>query len=147
MRPQPTDVLAFLAKSLPEHAREAQSPYLRKQLAISATLLSMVAQDMDRLVPRLVEEAAAIRAIFEQAQGLITDHHLAHEIGGEASLKSDDLHLTALFAENDRLRELLIRLHAHVETLDGPEARALDETIWRELARQNERRRTSYLKG
>lgn len=143
MRPRPTDVLAFLAQSLPGLAREAQSPYARKQLAISGILLAMIAQDMDRLVPRLIEEAAAIRQLFAQAAKLVEDSDLAKEASGQC----DNLHLTALFDENDRLRERLIRLHAQVELLDGPDARALDEAIWRELAQQNERRRTSYLKG
>ncbi len=147
MRPRPTDVLAFLAETLPGHAREVQSPYLRKQLAIAATLLDMIAQDIERLVPRLIEEAKAIRGIFAQATPLVDAQDLAAAIAMEADRQCEDLHLSALFAENDRLRGLLIRVHEHVETLPGDNARALDEAIWHELAQQNERRRTSFLKG
>lgn len=146
MKPRPTEVLAFLAKTLPEMAREAGSSYARKQLALAGTLLNMIAQDSDRLGPRLIDEAKAIRAIFDNAKGVVVDRQLADEISAEALLSSTDLHLTALFVENDRLRELLTRLHASVETMDTPEAHALDEAIWAELALQNERRRTSYLK-
>lgn len=146
MKPPPTEVLAFLARMMPDYAREAGSPYLRKQLSTATGLLSMMAQDLDRLVPRLLEEATAIRSLFAASVAMVEDRALAEEIGSEAALASSDFHLSALFADNDRLRELLVRLHAHVETLTGDGPREIDNAIWRELAKQGERRRTTYLK-
>jgi len=146
MKPPPTEVLAFLARMMPDYAREAGSPYLKKQLSTATGLLSMMAQDLDRLVPRLLEEATAIRSLFAASLAMVEDRALAEEIGSEAALASSDFHLSALFAENDRLRELLVRLHAHVETLVGDGPREIDNAIWRELAKQGERRRTTYLK-
>ena len=107
----------------------------------------MIAHDIDRLVPRLIEEAKAIRGIFAQAAPLVETGELAAAIALEADRQCENLHLSALFDENNHLRELLIHLHEYVEALPGQGARALDETIWHELAQQNERRRTSFLKG
>ncbi len=41
---------------------------------------------------------------------------------------------------NAELRSLLIELHAHVETLEAPEARRIEAAIWRELVTSTERR-------
>lgn len=146
MRPSSLKVITFLARDMPEYAQDVDSPFLKKQLSTTATLLSMLAQDLDRAVPRRIAEAKAIRAIFREAQNVVRDPGLADKIGREAEQETDDLHLSALDAENDRLRELLTQLHAHVETLEDASAELVSEAIWKELALQTERRRTSFLK-
>jgi predicted DNA-binding ribbon-helix-helix protein len=48
--------------------------------------------------------------------------------------------VSALHERNRALRALLVRVHAHVERLDGDAARALEERIWTELVESTRRR-------
>ena len=60
-----------------------------------------------------------------------------------ASGSDDDLRISALSADNARLRAALIELHEAVEGDEAPEARALEARIWEELRLSTERRRLS----
>jgi hypothetical protein len=146
VRPTLNEVLAFLAEEFPAYAAQVDSPFLKKQLSATAMTLSIIAQDIDRAVPRRLEEAAALRGIFGRAIGVVGDRELAAVLAEEAGRSSHDLRLSALDAEIDRLRGLLVQLQAHVETLTDAAAREIDEAIWRELRDGTERRRTSFLK-
>src|SRR6516165_2050636 len=141
MKPGLIEVIAFLAKEMPAHAAQVESPFLRKQLGATGMALTIISQEIDRAVPRRLEENAAIRAIFRTALSVVTDPALERSLAEEALRQEDDLRLSSLEAENDRLRELLIQLHACVETISNPAAYALNETIWQELRLQTERRR------
>jgi hypothetical protein len=48
--------------------------------------------------------------------------------------------VSALHERNRALRAVLVRLHVHVETLDGEAARALNARIWAELVESTCRR-------
>lgn len=98
-------------------------------VGMTAQLLDMIAERWDAAAARLVEENEALRALLER--------------GGVAGGGGPDrdLRVSALEAENDRLRVALIDLHAAVERRDDDEARALDDAIWAELRRSVERRR------
>ena len=63
----------------------------------------------------------------------------------EASLKPSDanIRISALERENNELRRVLIRLHAHVEELEGEAARSLEDGIWAELLESTVRRKIS----
>jgi hypothetical protein len=135
-----------LAAEFPVYAAQVDSPFLKKQLSATAMTLSMIAQDIDRAVPRRLEETAALRGIFGRAINVVADRDLAAILAEEAGRSSHDLRISALDAEIDRLRGLLVQLQAHVETLASQEAGAIDEAIWRELKDGTERRRTSFLK-
>lgn len=91
-------------------------------LGLTASLLAIAAETWDAAAHHLVEENQAIRA-------------LTGEVG-----RDENLRLTALQAENNRLREALITLHARAES-DGDEA--LQTRIWAELIISTDRRRLS----
>ena len=146
MRPTLTEVLAFLAAEMPSYASQVTSPFLKKQLSATAMTLSMISQDIDRAVPRRLEEAEALRSLFRDALEVVADRELAAKLAIEAGRSSQDLRLSALDAEIDRLRDLLTRLHARVETLDSAAAAKINDAIWVELRLGTERRRTSFLK-
>ncbi|WP_293678314.1 hypothetical protein [uncultured Phenylobacterium sp.] len=121
MTPQIPAVLLELSDLLIRNGRPGVPEAERaSELGISAMLLSVTAEIWDRQAHILVEENRAIRAILGQA--------------GD----DPDLHLTALQAENNRLRAALIEAHAAAEAAGdtGKEA-----AIWAELRASTERRK------
>lgn len=102
-----------------------------------ANMLDMIAEDWDRAADRLVKENAEIRAVLTRGAALLPG-------SGEAADGGDsDLRVSALEAENERLRTRLTELHAAAELAEGAEARAIEEAIWAILRRSVDSRRMS----
>jgi hypothetical protein len=120
---------------------EVRTPFGQNDLSHAAGLLMMIAQEFDRAAARLVEENAAVLAILARAQSAIEEPGLQDRIARElGQIPGQDLHVSVLQAENDRLRALLIDVHAAVEGMAGAEAEALDRLIWEELQESTRRR-------
>ncbi|MGA0606493.1 hypothetical protein ACO2Q0_10875 [Phenylobacterium sp. VNQ135] len=123
MTPEVPAVLAELAGLLLKNADPAAPPAERaSDLTLSAMLLGLAAEAWDGAAHNLVEENRAVRALL-----------------GETG-EDCDLRLTALSAENRRLRAALIERHAAAEAAGDV---ATCEAIWAELVRSTERRRIS----
>lgn len=123
MTPEVPAVLAELAALLMKNADPAVPPAERaSDLGLSAMLLGLAAEVWDGAAHNLVEENRAVRALLGEA-------------GDDA-----DLRLSALTAENRRLREALIERHAAADAAGDV---ATCEAIWAELIRSTERRRLS----
>ena len=121
MNPQVPPVLAELAALLVRNAQpDVPAPERASDLGLSAMLLTVLAETWDRQAHILVEENRALRALL-----------------GE-SCADADFHLSALQAENDRLREGLIGLQVKAEAAGD---HALQDRIWAELVATTERRR------
>jgi hypothetical protein len=148
MRPDVPRVLNGIAISLAtEVVREVQTPFGQNNISHAAGLLMMIAQEFDRAAARLVEENAAILAILARAQSAMEDPGLQDRIVRELSeVPGQDLHVSVLQAENDRLRALLIDVHAAVESMPGAEAEALDRLIWDELRESTRRRHLALMR-
>jgi hypothetical protein len=114
--------------------------YQQKTALVLGVLLMIAGEEGDRLVDRLVEENAALRALFARAGAVVPDAALGARLNEAAAGSDPSLRVSSLQPENHRLRALLIDLHARVEADPSPAARALEEEIWRELVRSNERR-------
>lgn len=123
MNPPVPAVLAELAVLLIRNAAPGAPEAERaSDLGLSAALLGLAAEVWDRQAHVLVEENRSLRALL-----------------GEPGADTD-LHLSALQAENDRLRAALIDAHVAAEAAgDGPRQAA----IWAELVAGTERRRLS----
>lgn len=121
MTPAVPAVLAELAGLLMKNADPAVPPAERaSDLMLSAMLLTFAAETWDGAAHMLVEENRALRVLLG-------------EPGEDA-----DLRLSALTAQNDRLRAALIAAHAAAEQA-GDVAR--QEAIWAELVASTERRK------
>ncbi len=142
MRPDTPKVLMGIAGTLATQVLpEIQTPIAMQSVTLSAAMLSMVAQEFDRAASRLVEENRAVRALLKDARPVIADASLHGRIDAETSdLTEHDFHVGALQAVNDRLRELLIDVHACIESTPGPDAANLNERIWDELKESTRRR-------
>jgi hypothetical protein len=122
MSPAVPAVLAEVAGLLLREALSGAAPDKAQDLALSAALVSMAVETFDGHVHRLVEENRAVRILV-----------------GESG-EDTDLHVSALTAENHRLRARLIVRHAEAEAAGDT---ALVEAIWAELTASTERRRIS----
>jgi hypothetical protein len=123
MTPQVPAVLAELSALLTRNAQPGVPDAERgSELGISAMLLAVTAELWDRQAHILVEENRAVRAILGQT--------------GD----DPDLRLSALQAENNRLRAALIDAHAAAEAAGDAGKLA---AIWAELAASTERRKLS----
>lgn len=123
MTPAVPAVLAELAGLLVRNgAPEIPEGERANALGLSAMLLMLAAEVWDGAAARLVEENRALRTLL-----------------GEAGADSD-LRVSALTAENDRLRGRLIAVHAEAEARGDAEREA---AIWAELVASTERRKLS----
>ncbi|MGE5594827.1 MAG: hypothetical protein ACM3S1_02190 [Hyphomicrobiales bacterium] len=142
MRPDVTKVLQGIAGTLAMQVLpEVRTPYGQQTVGLASQLCFMISQEFDRAAARLVEENAAILGIFERALSLLDEGPLAAKLrAATQTVPGADLRISALQAENDNLRALLIELHAAVEAYDGEEMAGLNRIIWDEL-RESTRRR------
>jgi hypothetical protein len=123
MNPKVPPVLFELAGLLMKNAApDIPPPERASDLSLSAMLLMVAAETWDRQAAVLVEENRALRALLG-------------ETGEDA-----DLRISALSAENERLRAALIVAHAAAEAA-GDAAR--EAAIWAELVASTERRKLS----
>ena len=144
MKPDPQRVLEQTALRLATDVLAALQPrYLQAGVGMLAGLLGAVREEFDRAAARRVEENAALRSLFARGAWVVTDAGLAVRLREASATRDESLLVPALDAGNQRLRALLIALHAHLETLATPAARELEQAIWQELARSTERRRLS----
>jgi hypothetical protein len=144
VKPDPAHVVERVLQSLLlEIAPAVQPSYRQASVTMHAMLLSSVREEMDRAAARRVEENAALRALFAEAAPTLRDAALRERLAAAARTQEASLRVPDLEAGNVALRGLLIELHAHVEALEGPEARRIEAAIWRELAASTERRKLS----
>jgi hypothetical protein len=123
MTPKVSAVLAQLAEVIVRNAAPSVPDAERaSQLGLTAALLQIAAETWDGAAHRLATENRALRALLD-------------ETGAD-----DDLRISALTAENRRLRARLIE--AHIAAEQAGDAARLD-TIWAELLASTERRKLS----
>jgi len=111
-------------------------------MALGALLMS-VREENDRAAARRVEENAALRSLFADAEAVVADSPLQTRLCEAARSRDESLLLSDLESANGVLRGLLIELHVYVEELDSAEARRVEAMIWSELAASTERRKRS----
>jgi Rad3-related DNA helicase len=115
----------------------------RLGLFFSIFLLGAAAEETERAAHRRIEENNALREIFAQSLPVIEDKDLKSRLQLAVAKTEVDYRVTALDELNCELQEALIDLHAHVETLEGDRARAIEKAIWQELEEWTKRRESS----
>lgn len=133
MKPEVPEVLGELAQLLVRNADPSVHPADRaSDLGMSAMLLGYALESWDGRAHMLVEENRAFHALLARGGAYAPV---------PAPPAEDNLRLSALTAENQRLAAALITLHAAVES--NPAAAELNEAIWAELKVSTERRKWS----
>ncbi len=144
MKPTVGRALEVCAAMLMGEVAPHVAPSYRQASVLSAGVLLMsVGEELDRIAERRITENACLRDIFRDAAGAVADAALCSRLADAAANVESDYRISALDASNDALRALLIELHAHLESLPGEPARALESRIWSELAESTQRRRLS----
>jgi hypothetical protein len=119
---------------------EVRTPFGQSVAGMAGMLAIVLAQEVDRLADRLHRETEVVAAILADALPLL-DAALATRVQAAVDGRvAPDLRVSSLQVANDRVRAALIDVHAAVEAIDSPEARAMDTRIWDEL-RESTRRR------
>ena len=135
MKPDVPAVLMELAGLVARNAAPDVPPADRAgALGLSAALLSLAAQTWDGAAQNLVTENRAVRGLLARGAAF------APEAAALASGSDDDLRISALSAENARLRTALIALQVAVEGRGDADAMALNDAIWAELIASTGRR-------
>jgi hypothetical protein len=140
MRPEVDATLMAVVERLVAEVQPAlPTSYGQSNLAMMAMLLAASAEQWDGAAAWRAEENASIRRIFRTAAPVVAPA-LADRLRAAAAAPDPGLRISALNAENDALRALLIELHAAVEETEGAEARRVEQAIWSELAEGCRRR-------
>lgn len=143
MQPDPAKVLETVSMMLiMEFVPQLASSYAQQALAGSATILAVAREEIDRAAARRIEENRALRRLFAVAREVVTDADLAARLAAAAASEEGSFLVSDLDRSNQDLRRLLVRLHVHVEELEGDAARRVEAAIWEELRASTERRRT-----
>ena len=117
-----------------ELLRERISPEIGDLFAgqmarLSCMLLTICANGVDDAVELRVDENAVIRAHLGEAAELVTEP-LASQLVKAAMSADPGLKISALDAENHRLRLLLAKAQAGLEPSADPAGQALNQRIW-----------------
>ena len=137
MKPGVEQVAGELARRLREEILPELTGFRANVAAMGAELMTMIAEQWDGAAANLVSENREFRGLVQRGGELLGDAALAAAVAGA----DEDLRISALTADNDRLRAALTGLHARVEDAEGEAARALDTAIWAALRRSVEMRR------
>jgi len=144
MKPDVDLTLQLIAASLmTEVAPKISDDYTQRNSMLTAMLLQIAAEEWDRAAARRVEENGALRRLFAEAASEIEDRELRARLEAASGEGEESVRISDLNRSNDRLRTLLIELHAHVEEIDTETARRIEAAIWRELRVSTERRAVS----
>lgn len=142
MKPDPARFLGVAATHLMTQTAPALGPgYEQSNANVLALMLLAVGEELERAAARRVEENGELRRIFAEAVSVVEDARLRDRLEASAASTEESLAVSALETANAALRALLVELHAHVETLDSPEARRVEAAIWSELVASTERRK------
>jgi hypothetical protein len=142
MKPEVDRFLEVAAAYLMTQVAAAlESAYQQSNATVLAAMLMAVREEFDRAVSRRVEENQELRRLFAEATSVVQEPGLRRRLAEAVGSQDASLTVADLERGNARLRGLLIELHAHVEGLASPQARSIEEAIWRELVASTERRR------
>ena len=144
MRPDPPVVLQGIAVSMFTQVVPDVRTAFGQSLAGTVGMLNLIlAQEFDRAADRLVKENVVLVDLLEDAARVVGDDSLGQRVAGcRKELSPDGFLVSTLQAANDRLRAVLIDVHAAVEATEGEAAEAMNERIWDELRESTRRRHT-----
>ena len=145
MKPEVDVVLrSMMMKLLLEVAPAVGDTYVRGNVETMVALLAAAAEEFDRAAEVRLAENRSMRTILRDAAAHVPDGDLRARLMSAADQGDSSLRIGDLNAANDRLRALVIELHALVENRDEEWARRTDRAIWTELGASARRRAISF---
>ena len=141
MRPEADHILKTVAMTLGmKYLPMLDTEHAQSNMGLTAMMLGMVAEEFDRAAHRRIEENRELRKIFSAAVTVVTDEDLKKRLQAASENKTNDYTVKTLDKLNCELLEVLIDLHAHVEELEGEDARKINDAIWDEMEKAVKRR-------
>jgi hypothetical protein len=141
MRPQGDHILRAVATTMAtKYLPQVASDHGKSDFGLLALLMGVVSEEFERAAHRRIEENSAIRKIFKDALPVLKDEGLKKRVKEASEKTEDDYRISALDKLNCDLQEVLIDLHANIETIEGEDARRIEEQIWVELENWTKRR-------
>jgi hypothetical protein len=141
MRPQGDYILKTLAQGLvTNYVPKMTSDNDKAGMALMAFMMLAVSEEFDRAAHRRVEENLELRKLFSRALPTVEDETLKSDLAAAAVEMETDWRISSLDKSNNALIELLIELHAHIESVENENARILKKEIWEVLKRYAKRR-------
>jgi hypothetical protein len=145
MKPEVDVVLrSMMTKLLLEVVPAVGDAYVRSNVEAMVALLAAAAEEFDRAAEVRVAENRSMREILRAAIEHVPDWGLRARLAAAAEEREPSLRIGDLNAANDRLRAMLIELHALVEGRGEEWARRIDGAIWAELRASARRRAISF---
>jgi hypothetical protein len=123
-----------------EHMPAATSEKAQADFGLSALLIGVVSEELDRGAARRIEENDELRGLFSESLSVVEEKGLRERLRASAQGGEGDYRIAALDKANGALLELLIELHSHVEGLEGEGARRVEEAVWQVLENWTKRR-------
>lgn len=131
MKPEVDQILVqSLGTLMGDVAPHLTQDYAQGHVGAIGMLMIFAAQEYERGAEIRVAENKGMRALFGDAAEVITDDKLICRLNAAARGQDTCFAITALNAENDRLKTLLIELHEYVEGWGHPQAEEVDAKIW-----------------
>ena len=141
MRPSCETILQTVANALMnEHMPAATSEKAQANFGLSALLMGVVSEELDRAAARRIEENDELRGLFSESLSVVEDEGLRERLRESAQGGEGDCRVSVLDKANGALLELLIELHSHVEGLEKEGGRRAEEAIWQVLENWTKRR-------
>ena len=141
MRPSGEHILQTVASALmTEYVPAMTTDKAQAELGLSALLIGVVSEEMERGTARRVEENQELRGLFSESLSMVQDEDLKNRLSKAAEGEETDYRVSALDKANCDLLELLTEFHGHVEGLEGEGARKVEEAIWKALENWTRRR-------
>ena len=141
MRPTAEHILQTVASALmTEYVPAMTTDKAQAELGLSALLIGVVSEEMERATARRIEENQELRSLFPESLSVVQDEDLKNRLSKAAEGEETDYRVSALDKANCDLLELLTEFHGHVEGLEGEGARAVEEAIWKALENWTKRR-------
>lgn len=140
MRLTAEDILQGVGKALREQiAPSIDDRFASEATRLAALLVNISANGVDDAAAARIWENAALRELFGDAVALATGS-LSTRLSEASQSVESGFKISELDAENGRLRNLLVELHAFVDERGDDAARTLSQRIWKLLISSHERR-------
>lgn len=135
----------FLGTLFSDIAPNLTAEYAVGHVSLMAMMMFMTAHEHEVAAENGVADIRDMRALFADAATLVGVGPLADQLQAASGAGELSLRLSALRAESDKLKALLIELHEHVEESQAAWARALEARILALLSASAERHKLAML--
>ena len=129
---------AMVLEGVIESLRDQIAPglddaFAKEAARMAGSLIAIAGRAGEDAAAIRVEENDRMRSIFAEAAEVVSEEGLSARLREAAQSQDPGLRISQLDAETGRLRKLLVELHAWLEERGEPEARRLDQAIWRAI--------------